>query len=439
VKRSHAFRICLMAFIVAALTFLTTRARAADRETVLHNFSGGADGATPTYLIRDSSGNLYGLAEGGGNMVCSGGCGVIFKMSNSSGRWVETILYTFTGGDDGADPSGIVMDSTGSIYGFSSGAEGSLGPGSAFKLSRATGGGWTFSLLYKFGTATNDGLYPAGAPVLDAAGNIYGSTRNGGSSTACTAGCGTVFELTPAVSGLWPETILHSFSGVPDGAFPAGSMIFDGVGNLYGNTNAGGSNTTACNAGCGAVYQVAPASGGSWTESILHSFNGSLTDGIGPEGGIAIDATGNLYGTTYEGGRVHNSGCFGYCGTVWEVSPVSGGGWSEKLLHSFNYTTDGGLPSVGVVLDSAGHVYGFTATYPNTLAGTAYKLSEDHAGQWQITVLYALGTTNGDGKNPAGGSPVLDSAGNLYGTARFGGTKDNGNIFKLAPAPPAEK
>jgi uncharacterized repeat protein (TIGR03803 family) len=427
--------------LLLAVAAFATAAFAQYTETVLYNFTGGADGATPYYLIMDSAGNLYGVAVGGGNTACNGGCGTVFKLSRSTGHWVETTLYTFTGGNDGANPSGITMDAAGNLYGFAQTyGSFSCGPGTAFKLKKPSGGGWTFSVIYKFGATSSDGSCPTGAPLLDSAGNIYGATEYGGvKATGCSNyGCGTVFKLTATTGyGLWPETILYTFAGDPDAQNPVEGVIADSAGNLYGLTVSGGS-TPNCEFGCGTVYEVSPTSGGGWSESVIHSFQNYPTDGSGPVGGLTMDVSGNLYGTTYGGGSFTNQGCYGACGAVFEVSPVSGGGWTEKLIHSFNYTTEGALPSVGVVLNSTGHVFGLTGDDPNTLAGTAYELSSDAAGQWKIAILYTLGSQAGDGENPAGGSPLLTSAGSLIGTTRYGGAYGGGNIFKLTPAAAAK-
>ncbi len=423
-----------LAFAAFAFTF-TNFASAQYTETVLYNFTGGADGATPQYIIADSAGDLYGVAVGGGNTACDGGCGTVFKLSRSSGTWVESTLYSFTGGNDGANPSGITMDAAGNIYGFAQTfTTFSCGPGTAFKLKKPTGGGWTFSVIHKFAATSGDGLCPTGAPLLDSAGNIYGATAYGGvTGTGCsTYGCGIVFKLAATTGyGLWPETILYSFAGDPDAGVPVMGVIADSAGNLYGLTNSGGS-TPNCIYGCGTVYEISPTSGGGWSESVIHSFQNYPTDGAGPQGGLAIDAAGNLYGTTYAGGSFTSQDCYGSCGAAFEVSPVSGG-WTEKVIHSFNYKTDGALPSVGVVLDSAGHVFGLTSTDPNTLAGVAYELSSDAAGQWKIDILYTLGSQPGDGQTPQGGSPLLTPDGSLIGTTSYSGAYGAGNIFKLTP------
>jgi hypothetical protein len=178
-------------------------------------------------------------------------------------------------------------------------------------------------------------------------------------------------------------------------------LIADGAGNLYGTSSYGGANASNCFEGCGSVYELSPVSGGGWTESILYSFNGPPTDGQGPIASLAFDAAGNLYGTTYFGGKINNADCFGYCGAAFKMSPISGGGWTEKLIHSFTFTTDGSGPTVGVTVDSAGVLYGLTGFGQASNGGAAYKLSQDAAGQWKLTLLYALNPTSGESPSTA--------------------------------------
>jgi len=415
--------------LMAVALALTTSAWAQYKETVLYNFTFGNDGGSVQSLIQAPNGDFYGTALGGPvTTACPFTCGVVFKLSKSTGHWVETVIHSFKGGYDGNSPWGIVMDAQGNIYGNVTEGFG-VGPGRVFKLSPKTGGGWGYQVIYIFGTTNNDGLYPEGSPVLDSNGNLYGTTYNGGLiETGCPSGCGIVYELSPTDSGFWTETIVHDFiGGSTDGALPTAGMTFDSAGNLFGVTGLGGS------AGAGTVFELTP-SGSGWTESLVHAFANYPADGAGPVAAVTIDAAGNIYGTTYSGGAFTNSGCFGACGAVYEISPVSGGGWTEKLLHSFNYTTEGALSRTGVALDSAGHLYGLTFTYPNTLAGAAYKLSGNSAGQWKITVLYVLGSASGDGGNSVT-TPILDAAGDLYAGTEVFGAHQGGNVFKLSPPP----
>jgi uncharacterized repeat protein (TIGR03803 family) len=292
------------------------------KETILYTFSGGADGGTPMQgrVLLDSAGNLYGATPFGGNNAAScgnsfgSGCGVIFELSpTSSGSWTETVLHAFTGGDDGAQPATqLVFDEAGNIYGTTSGGGASL-RGVAFELSRATSDEWQETVLHAFGSIP-DGENPGSGEelVFDGAGNLYGATSGGGAY-----GYGAVFELSPTASGTWTEAVLYSFAGGHDGKNPNAGVVFDAAGNLYGATIYGGilfpSKAPKSAPGCGVVYKVAPASGGAWTETVVHHFTCG-GDGGNPSSALIVDTSGNLYGTTTDGGR-YNSG------VVYEVIP----------------------------------------------------------------------------------------------------------------------
>src|ERR1019366_6634594 len=197
-------------------------------------------------------------------------------------------------------------------------------------------------VLHSFGNGT-DGNDPLGGLIFDASGNLYGTTLGGG-----TYGGGTVFELTPAGGGSWTETVLHNFdSNGTDGFTPYAGLIFDSAGNLYGTTRWGGTY------GGGTVFELTTAAGGGWTEQVLHSFDHNYTDGYYPQAGLIFDAAGNLYGTTSQGGT------YVYWGTVFELTPAAGGDWTETVLHNFNQNgTDGYYPEAGLIFDAAGNLYG---------------------------------------------------------------------------------
>jgi uncharacterized repeat protein (TIGR03803 family) len=181
-------------------------------------------------------------------------------------------------------------------------------------MSHGEGGGWTETVLHNFSNAHPDGAFPQAGLVMDAAGNLYGTTSGGGiyGDSACgQAGCGTVFEMSPKEGGGWMETILYRFQGV-DGKDLFGGVILDAAGNLYGATHDGGAY------GYGVAYKLSPNEGGGWTETVLHSF-GSGTDGKDPYGSLAVDGVGNLYGTTFTGGT--SPYCPAGCGVVWEITP----------------------------------------------------------------------------------------------------------------------
>ncbi len=263
-------------------------------ENVLYNFQGRpSDAGKPSAsLVMDAAGNLYGTTRYGGPTTCPKACGTVFELSQSSGTWTETLLHTFTGGKDGENPyAELIFDKNGNLYSTTYGG-GAHGKGTVFELS-PSGGSWTKTVLYSF--KGSDGNGPLAGLVFDTTGNLYGTTGRGGSSDK-----GVVFELTPSSKGPWTETVLHSFAGAPsDGALPSADLIFDGLGNLYSTTRNGGSG--ACTNGCGTVFELSP-SNGTWTESVLYSFAGK-PDGETLFGGLIFDGAGNLYGTTDAGGN----------------------------------------------------------------------------------------------------------------------------------------
>jgi uncharacterized repeat protein (TIGR03803 family) len=272
-----------------------------------------------------------------------------------------------------------------------------------------------------------DGAQPNGALIFDSAGNLYGTTVLGGENDVChNGGCGTVFELTPGTGGQWTETVLWSFTGMNyDGANPQAGLVFDSAGNIYGTTFYGG---TACENPhnfftCGMVFELSPGTNGEWTETVVHDFGG-YSDGIWPEGGLTFDTSGNLYGTTNEGGAANY-------GVVFECSPIGGGQWTEKVLLTFTYGADvGGFPGAGLIFDGVGNLYG-TAGIGTTGDGLVFELSPATNGAWTETVLHNF-TGGSDGAGPDCGL-IFDSAGNLYGTTGEGGSNNDGVVFELWP------
>ena len=265
---------------------------------VLHSFTGGGDGALPwAGMIADAAGNLYGTTYGGG----ASGQGTVFELDPSG---TLTVLYSFTGGNDASPWAGLIADAAGNLYGTTEGGD---GPGEVFQLTPSG----AFTVLHNF--TGRDGAIPHGGLILDAAGNLYGTTHNGGASAAYS----TVFQLTP-----WGTlNVLHSFTGGGDGAYPEAGLIADMAGNLYGTTWGGGTG------GRGTVFQLTP----SGTLTVLHSFTGG-SDGAWPAAGLFADAAGNLYGTTSSGGAT--ASCPGGCGTVYQLAvPASftGGGARRNM------------------------------------------------------------------------------------------------------------
>jgi uncharacterized repeat protein (TIGR03803 family) len=370
--------------------------------TLLHTFTGAPDGAVPVAgLVQDPAGNLYGTTQQGGitGGVCANsglnGCGTVFKVDPSGN---ETVLYRFTGGTDGQFPSaGLVLDSAGNFYGTTQyggpvTAACGIGCGTVFKLDPS---GPTLTTLHNIGSS--------GGLVMDGAGILYGSTTEG------------IFKLDPATRVF---TVLDSSAG--SGA----TLALDPAGNLYGTTEFGGLGNSVClNKSCGTVFELDTAH----TYTTLYSFTAVGDDGYNPAAGVALDAAGNLYGTTPYGGvpdcTAGNGSSVG-CGVVFKLSPAH----AETVFSLAN----GDHPVAGVVLDAAGNLYGTTEFRGPTAdsLGTVFKMTPSGVE----TVLYVF-TGVPDGSEPVAGL-VLDPSGNLYGTAEFGGTSGMGTVFKISPLGP---
>jgi uncharacterized repeat protein (TIGR03803 family) len=403
--------------MILTVTLLVTGTNAAaQQETVLHSFGNGKDGhRLYGNLIFDASGNLYGTTALGGAYSK----GTVFELiPKTGGGWTEKVLHSFGNGEDGSGPSvGVIFDGSGNLYGTTA-IGGAYSKGTVFELIPKTGGGWTEKVLHSFGNGT-DGNGPYSSLMLDA-GRLYGTTYDGGVYSY-----GTVFELSPKVGGGWTEKVLHSFNATgTDGGYPMASMIFDAGGNLYGTTVSGGTHD------CGTVFELSPKKGGGWTETVVHAFNNNGTDGSKPYAGVILNA-GNLYGTTI-GGGTH------YYGTVFELSPKVGGGWTETVLYSFGDNgTDGNSP-VDAVTFYAGNIYGTTFTGGNNLSctgngggcGTVFELTPAFGGGWTETVLYNF--SKPDGFEPES-RVIFDGSGNLYGTTAAGGAYKTGTVFEITP------
>jgi uncharacterized repeat protein (TIGR03803 family) len=375
---------------------------------ILHRFKGVADGASPEAgLIQDMAGNLYGTAVSGGGTGCFGGqgCGTVFKL-DVTGKF--TVLHRFTGKADGAYPNGLIRDQAGNFYGTT----GAGGPGRCYFRGHRIGCGIVFKLdttgketvLYSF-SGNPDGVNPFGGVIPDTAGNLYGTTYNGG-----VHGYGTVFELSTAGK----ESVLYSFTGGADGANPNAGLVRDNVGNLYGTTIFIGSNPT------GVVFKLSKHK-----ETVLYSFNDG-TDG-GQPSGLIRDKAGNLYGTTFTGGNLPCGQITNGCGTVFELDATG----RETVLYSFLGWPDGQLPFAPLIMDKAGDLYGNTSQGGVYGYGTVFKLNQ--AGN--ETVLHNF--KGPDGASP-GASLIQDGNNNLYGTTMAGGgTACGGNgcgvVFGLIP------
>jgi uncharacterized repeat protein (TIGR03803 family) len=386
-------------------------------ERVLYSFAGGVDGSDPNApLISDKDGNLYGTTEMGGEF----GFGNVFELVKSGTGWTHVILYNFTNNTDGGSPVGpIVFDQSGNIYGTTS-TGGDYYKGEVYKLSPNQGDSWTLTLLYSF-TGDTDGGYPYGGVILDNAGNLYGTADLGGSLSDCDGvGCGVVFELSPGSGGTWTETVIHDFTEV-DGALPSSALVFDPRGNLYGTTSVGGTSPYCVGSpanGCGTLFELTPSSEG-WTETTLHSFYLTNTDGCYPGGVTYHD--GKIYGTTELGGR-HQAG------SVFEVA-ITTSGPIERVLHSFGAGTDATQPLGAVVFDKSGNLYGSASKGGNSECnndgcGATFELTN---GSWTETILYQF-TGGNDGAFPST-TPSLRPSGNLFGTASGGGASNAGVVF----------
>ncbi len=370
------------------------------RESVLYSFTGGADGSGPTgTLLRDRAGELYGATQSGG----ARGAGVVYKVS-PSGR--ETVLYSFSGPDGDNPFAGLISDGAGNLYGITL-LGGSAGAGVAFKLDPSG----NETVLHSF-TGGADGAYPTGALIRDSAGNLYGTANGGGNLSACGGfGCGLVFKLDSSGN----ETILYTFTGATDGAYPSGSVTLDTDGNLYGTTDGGGDLNACFGGGCGVVFKIDTKG----NETALYAFAGTA-DGNFPNGGLILDGNGNLYGTTNTGGDL--SGCFGAgCGVIFKVDRFG----NQIVLHTFHSNPDGANPNGNLIRDTGGNLYGTAGDGGALNFGVVYKL--DGAGK--ETMLYSFPSS------PRGSTPfagvIRGGNGELYGTAFDGGLDDSGVVYKV--------
>jgi len=431
----------VFAALLVVATPLTLPANAAQslNEYVLHNFQPNTGNFAQGNLIFDASGNLYGTTFYGGTGCDGLGCGLVFELSPGvGGQWSETVLHYFQG-PDGADPAaGLTLDAAGNLYGTTE-YGGKYGSGTVFELTPGTNGQWNETVLYSFGqpTAAN-GEIPFAGVIFDAVGNLYGTTYGGGINNNCSGyvngGCGVVFKLTPGANGKWAETVLFRFGG-PDGGNPATGLTLDAAGDLYGTTAQGGNFNGDCPSGCGLAFELTPRAKGVWAETVMHEFAGG-SDGETPFSSLIADAAGNWYGTAWGGG---NSACYtGGCGLVFMLTrgmtQSRGGTWEKTDLYVFSNVAEGENPGQ-LTLDASGNLYGPTSFGGGGGgSGVIFKLAPSENGVWTYTVLWAFNGTS-DGWDPSG--VILDSQGNLYGTTIAGGNGGClggcGVVFELTP------
>ena len=389
---------------VVSVSTVVPAALAAPKYKVLHAFGNGQDGAgTWGSLLLDGKGNLYGTTGGGGLY----GYGTVFELTpKSNGEWGESILHDFDrDGQDGyGSTSDLVSGEGGSLYGTTT-YGGAYGYGTVFEITSSLGG-WSESVLFSFDVT--DGARPYGGVVIGQDGELYGTAD-------------IVFELTRGSDG-WTERVIDDFSRHNDGNGPFAGVILNGKGNLYGTTKFGGKRCNS-DSSCGTVYELSPLAGSGWKETVLFRFDSY--DGAWPGlGALAMDSSGNLYGTTAGGG------CCG--GTVFRLAPQTDGRRKETVLYDFKGGASGFEPGAGVVRDKAGNLYG-TTVYggsPQCGCGVVYKLSPRKNGKWKYTVLHTF--LGSDGAQPDA-NLILDDKGNLYGTAATGGAYFDGVVFEITP------
>ncbi len=442
-KLENPSHILTAILVTAALAGSLAIKAHAQTETTLYNFAYGknAPGSPPGGPVFDKAGNLYGVSTFGG----VGYFGVVYKLTPASGGWQESVVFSFGGGIGGGYPySTPIFDKDGNLYGtasiggnLSTSACGPYGCGVVYKLSPTTSGEWTETVLYTF-TGYNDGAAPTlGNLVFDKSGNLYGSNVSGANVTseACsnTSGCGVLFQLSPAADGKWKFNLLHTFSGGWDGVGPA-SLTFDAKGNLFGSA-AGAWGGFELPSEPGLVFKLTPTSSGPWKDSVIYSFTGG-TDG-GLPSVLIFDKTGNIYGAGADGGILDD--CWsGYgpmgCGVVFQLSPQSNGKWKETALYAFTDGPDGGQPDGGLVIDQS-NLYGTTwggGVSANTggNGGVVFQLSRNPDDTWSEAVTHAF--TGTDGAFPRS-TLIVDKAGNLYGSTVGGGSGGDGVVFEITP------
>jgi uncharacterized repeat protein (TIGR03803 family) len=422
--------------LLFALVVMLTPSALAQSYTVLHNFTGGADGANSyAGLTADRAGNFYGTAASGGNMgpYCGIGCGTVFKLTRAGANWVLNPLYAFQASENG-DGSGplarVIFGPDGALYGTTAAGGQGAGDGTVFRLTPPATAcktvlcPWTETILHSFQGGNNDGSGPRyGDLAFDGAGDLYGTTIYGGpGSDGCNyfGNCGTVYEVAHQ-NGDWNESVIWYFAeGIILGFWPYNGVTLDSAGNVYGAVTWGGE-----------IYELTPGQGGSgWSATILYDF---AIHQLGcPVGGLIFDHAGNLYGTSACDGS-------GGGGSVFELS-TSGDGWTLTTLYSFNYSGSNEMPgpSSTLTMDASGALYGNTYAEGAYGYGSIFKLTPSQ-GSWTYTSLHDF-TGGSDGGYPWG-QVILDANGNVYGTTTVGGStvgscyqnQGCGVVFEITP------
>jgi uncharacterized repeat protein (TIGR03803 family) len=387
----------------AAILCTATSGEAAVKETTLYSFTGGNDGSFPhAGVIADDKGNFYGVTSSGG----ANHSGVIFELSppaKGDTTWTQTTLYSFTGGNDGSNPqAALMMDAKGDLYGttYSGGATGN---GVVFELAQHKHKGtWTYHTLWGF-SGGNDGGVPAGSLTMDNAGNLYGTTTQGGTGVV-----GTVFELSPS-GKKWSESVLYNFTGNNDGGEPMGNVLLGKDGNLYGTTAGYGQFNY------GVVYKLTAQSGGNWGFSVLHAFQGG-SDGEVPRDGLIQDANGTLYGAT--------AGFSASYGNVFQLD-TDGGNYNViySIIGGQGFTGNG--PWQTVSLGADGTIYGTTYADGASSFGEVFQLTPQAGNSWSPKVLYTF--PGGAGGQYSYSKVWVDKLGRLYGTTY--GVAGQGGFF----------
>jgi uncharacterized repeat protein (TIGR03803 family) len=382
--------------VLSALLPIAARPALAQTETVLYNFTGSPDGAVPeSPLIADGAGNFYGTTLYGGDKDL----GTVYELSpNGSGGWNETVIHSFTGREDGEYPasSPLMFDGAGNLYGttYYGGSSGcGYGCGVVYELS-PVGKRWKEEILYTFAGGA-DGGGPVSGLIMDAAGNLYGTL----------AEAGGVFELSPSGGG-WTEQLIYASDTI------VGGLALDADGNIFGTTSS-------------TVFELSLNGNGDWSASVIHTFAGGPKDGSGPVGTLVF--WGGIYGATYAGGTRN-------FGTVYKLTFVKKNGtWVERILHSFRgYPDDGGGPGAGIAF--RGNLYGTTVNGGEYSYGTVFWIVPvtpiGERTRYYEQVLWSFNGT--DGASPTD-APILDSAGNTYGTTQAGGSSGVGVVFEVTP------